>query len=578
MGAHSRECEHADVGSLCDCDCAGARHAIARTTGGVPGAGAVSRRAQAVAHRDNRAAVVNNTAEPADDDRHRAGRARRPAGTAAARSSNRTPALSPTVKANANDVRARLPKDAAGWKAAALQPPTAAVQLHHAQAVDAAQADLDRVEAARDAIVAGHAADIRAEIAADRAMSAGRNPADIDAVAAALAPHRAWSDPRYNRLDSERYDAQRALRDAQTAQAAAAAGDYPIDAATGYRMPSAKLREQLRQVTDVGRQALQEAKAAWQKNPPAHVAAAQQLLPLEGKLRTLASQLRVAKTVTGGGLPRTFVLPEGGTVRVTTPEQLNELQVQTGQRRAAVDAARATIAKHQADTLRAMLAEHRSFGAATHTTASARRDTALKDPDDRYGITDPRSDWRARLQVAEQHFPTDWIHTSATRPLNIGASRRAYQGGADPDGLSMSDHSFDTQPVLGALDDVDEVTVHEMGHRMEYVIPGLKHLEFAYVRQRATAADGTVEPILAMAGYKDTTEVAQKDHWGRAYAGKTYELDSTGHPTGTPGDRSWEVFQVGLQDTFARGPYRYGPDDDPEELQAFVIGALLTLG
>lgn len=62
--AHDKLCEEADVGSLCDCSCAGSKHAIRHTKGGVPGAGAVSKAAQAAAHKDGRAAVINNRAVP----------------------------------------------------------------------------------------------------------------------------------------------------------------------------------------------------------------------------------------------------------------------------------------------------------------------------------------------------------------------------------------------------------------------------------------------------------------------------------------------------------------------------------
>lgn len=59
---HPADCEKAEVGSICDCFCAGKRHAVRGTRGGVPGAGAVTRRAQKIAAADGRAAVVNNNA------------------------------------------------------------------------------------------------------------------------------------------------------------------------------------------------------------------------------------------------------------------------------------------------------------------------------------------------------------------------------------------------------------------------------------------------------------------------------------------------------------------------------------
>ncbi len=69
MDKHDELCEKADVGSICDCSCAGAKHAVRNTKGGVPGAGAVSKKAQKAASSAGKAAVINNRAEPADGKR-----------------------------------------------------------------------------------------------------------------------------------------------------------------------------------------------------------------------------------------------------------------------------------------------------------------------------------------------------------------------------------------------------------------------------------------------------------------------------------------------------------------------------
>lgn len=61
---HSDDCEKADVGSECDCDCAGAKHAVRNTRGGQPGAGRVSKRARKAADAAGKAPVVNNRAQP----------------------------------------------------------------------------------------------------------------------------------------------------------------------------------------------------------------------------------------------------------------------------------------------------------------------------------------------------------------------------------------------------------------------------------------------------------------------------------------------------------------------------------
>lgn len=573
MRPHNPECEKAEPGSECDCDCAGARHAVRRTAGGTAAAGSVSRRARQIAARQGRAAVVNNITrtDPAP-----AG-----GGPTAVRTAARTPRLSPVTAAKIRQVRDGLPKTRDDWHAAAVEPVSPARRDAIAAQLAEYRDQVAAAEAATQALIDEHATKEAAKIARSREGKAGHygTREQIAATARAVAPHRAWDDPRWDELTANLSAARSTLFTAEREAERQSAAAYPVDEKSRLRMPSADLRKHLASVVDTGRAALAEAKAAWEKDPPRPVVDAQDLIArhtaaAEALQALTRRQKRLTELDTGG---RWFSVPlpePDGTVIIKSREQFTELQTRWGQQLLAVGGvarlreARATIAKHQSDTLHAMLAEHRRFGG-SHTDVSLERDPHGGASN---GPTRPREDSLQRLAVAENYFPADWIRASSAKPLKIGASQRAYYN--DIRGhLSMNVDAPGDTDKDGGLHYIDEVTVHELGHRMETVIPGLTHLEFAYVRQRGVQADGSVQPIQSL-GYADAAEVAQPDKWGNAYAGKTYE----GRNRAEPGGHPWEVFQVGLQDTWSRSSAKFGPVGDPDELQAFVIGALLTLG
>jgi hypothetical protein len=186
-----------------------------------------------------------------------------------------------------------------------------------------------------------------------------------------------------------------------------------------------------------------------------------------------------------------------------------------------------------------------------------------------------RPDAPARIRAVEGYYPDDWVALSSRERLNLTSTDRAYYS----DGtytLAMDQPSSDATYYSGAFRDyTDEVNAHELGHRMEHMVPGLTALEFAFVRRRSTRSDGSLESAYKMskitgsAAYSDH-EVAFQDQWAHAYAGKTYEAHYRDRPDQAP----WEVFQVGMQDTYGRSTTVYDRKDD---LQAFTLGVLATL-
>jgi len=234
------------------------------------------------------------------------------------------------------------------------------------------------------------------------------------------------------------------------------------------------------------------------------------------------------------------------------------------------------IRRRQREMTLDALSQVRAMGGASHTKARAPEAHEL--PSRIVGDKQvARADWREQLAVGEQHFPKDWIVTSDTRPLDIISSDRAYHvdagftSGATT--LAMNTEKGKPTGYTGGFQTaVQEITVHEMGHRMEDMIPGLKALEFAYVRSKTTNKKGVVEKQAKLrdvsgGGYADS-EVAYPDDFTNAYTGKTYERFKEPNPA----ERPWEVFQVGLQQV-------YGQDTlfGDTTLNDFVLGTLATL-
>lgn len=195
-----------------------------------------------------------------------------------------------------------------------------------------------------------------------------------------------------------------------------------------------------------------------------------------------------------------------------------------------------------------------------------------------------RRDWRAQLDETAAHLPTDWVERSNKVKMNVISNDRAYHSSPNDwrDGTNQAATTLAMNSDKGAAgvayngafpNYVHEVTMHEFGHRLESQIPGIKALEFAYVRSKTTLPNGNVEPQVKLkdvyGGSYTDSEVAFRDNFPNLYTGKTYEARNN-----DPANESWEAFQVGLQDTFGRSSTKYGEPD----LEDLVLGAMATLG
>lgn len=526
-GPHSRECATADGGD-CHCECAGTQHGIASMPGHKPGgrhgAGVTITPVRSGGKVTHYRVVNDRTGLPPGGGTREERATRRAAAVTVTATSKRQVTLPPPIVEHARKVRESLPKDQAGWDD--LTP---------------------RGQSARDYLDA-RAADYEQRVE----MWRQRRQATIDTIDAHMRADGMTAAQRKREIDKgirkgmwlDIVNADRAIADWEAdvakvrEQAKTASTERPFILrrdANGNTMPTEALNAHLDAVLDVGRQAMAELRGKFDRDPD--LAAARQRL--DDRKAAFNRYIREAAGLdeTAKAALKAKIVPPGS-----------------------FDDDRKAIARRESQIIREALAAARPFGGVTHrdvTPASGARD-----------------DWRRRLDVAEGYYPTAWLERSASSPLAVTSSRRAYYSHGS-NLLAMRTGGGVTNS--SAYDDyVDEVTVHELGHRMERMVPGLTALEFAYVRRRSTGPDGNLEPAAKLStlesskGYDDH-EIAYPDEWSIPYAGKTYEGGRGG-----PDTTAWEVFQVGTQDLFGRSDSERF--DRTGDLDAFTLGALLTLG
>lgn len=238
----------------------------------------------------------------------------------------------------------------------------------------------------------------------------------------------------------------------------------------------------------------------------------------------------------------------------------------------ALRTAQSAVARRQAQTIRALLADVRELGGSLSTTGATAADLA-RVPSWGARAAAPAGA-QAWLDEALAFFPSDWLREQAAVPLRLIGSDRAFYGGQSPigDALAMDGREIAYNGAFSSYP--AEVAAHELGHRMEQYVPGLTELEYTYVRRRATH-DGTLETPVEMASlYRNSAyqrgEITYRDEWANAYTGKTYERYGG---SADPAALNSEVFQVGLQDLFGRSDRNFGGS----ELQAFMLGVLALL-
>jgi len=160
---------------------------------------------------------------------------------------------------------------------------------------------------------------------------------------------------------------------------------------------------------------------------------------------------------------------------------------------------------------------------------------------------------------AATHYPEEWVGASSFRgPINFKQTKgRAH-------------YQNSTSEIT--LDGTTSTAVHEVGHRMEHVVPGLMSLEAAFFDRRTVGnAEVRLNRAVPGSGYK-SHEKTKEDQFFNPYAGKRY-----------PGGEH-ELFTMGME-AVARG-VQYNASGgfaspsirkiDPD-YSSWVLGALAVL-
>lgn len=155
-----------------------------------------------------------------------------------------------------------------------------------------------------------------------------------------------------------------------------------------------------------------------------------------------------------------------------------------------------------------------------------------------------RSPLLAHVRTVAEWLPRAWTEASSEAgALRIKRAQRGFYL-----------HREHTIALSGANEaDILSTVSHELGHRMEYVIPGVRDLEAAFYARRTSGEP--LQPLGAGYGKEEQTRV---DRFAHPYIGKEY------------GGRAFELLSMGLEAVLFQ---RYDLSND-QEYRQFILGIL----
>lgn len=178
------------------------------------------------------------------------------------------------------------------------------------------------------------------------------------------------------------------------------------------------------------------------------------------------------------------------------------------------------------------------------------------------------------VQQAGRFYPSRWVDASNARDgIRVVESDRGFYNAANGY-LSVSDVDPARDLARYGRGRFDRVAVHELGHRMEDVVPELRRLEWAYWHERGgkwidrdAGIVRRVRPDDLVEMYRPGSgEFAAPDKWTETYTGKVYR-DNPG--------ALWEILTTGVEGVvYGRWD---GHHTDPD-LRRFIIGAMVAFG
>lgn len=206
---------------------------------------------------------------------------------------------------------------------------------------------------------------------------------------------------------------------------------------------------------------------------------------------------------------------------------------------------------------------------------------------------------RAAMEYAMESYPAQWLRRARTAVpvLNVkaGGSRgwNSWQGRAillsDTDLGPHSPGTLASSLLKGR--GISHTAVHELGHTMEYAVPGLREAEWAFLCRRIRVGYGQpgYRRLPAMQSlYGGSREVSFFDDFPEPYSGKTYAENPVKGNDGSYRTTSrWgmhprearELFTTGVESQMAGSRYFTRPAGaDDVEFRQFILGVLFVLG
>jgi hypothetical protein len=175
---------------------------------------------------------------------------------------------------------------------------------------------------------------------------------------------------------------------------------------------------------------------------------------------------------------------------------------------------------------------------------------------------------RELTQEALDLYPASWVDTFTEQfsTVKVGLVRRgSWKNFKDNTArLSISTR----KPRIANQNEGFATAVHEVGHGMEDVIPGLKQMEYTYWQRRAQSDNYNIQGIFSP---RSTSEFGNRDEWREPYSGKSYGLGA---------NDNYEIFTTGVESLLG-GSGSFGDstkgvtvDDD---FRRFILGVLIGL-
>jgi len=174
------------------------------------------------------------------------------------------------------------------------------------------------------------------------------------------------------------------------------------------------------------------------------------------------------------------------------------------------------------------------------------------------------------IDDVREFLPTAWVDASDLQAMKGKNTKRGFYREADLKDYAARGYTLEQLTQWKALDrlngtislsgdygpDMLECGFHEMGHRMEDIIPGIKKLENEFYARRTKGED-----LKWLGGNYAYTEKTRKDNFLSKYMGKDYGNTETSF---------YELLSMGLESVFTSS-YDLSKDND---FQDFILGII----